>query len=108
MVSLWKPKQVLLGTRSRGLSGECGDVTRSLGLDSRFLEETQITKPINEAVLPFADGNAIAIRQACRHSAAVRHRFARMTAIAIDVHLDIWNGGVEHRGKIFVGPKGMK
>src|SRR5690348_16453485 len=46
-------------------------VLRGLGLYSRFLEEPQISKPVNESVLPSAEGHPISVSQPGAHPGAV-------------------------------------
>src|SRR5437016_1013337 len=72
-----------------GLTEENGDVAGSLGFHCGLLQEAQIPEPVNEAVLPLAEWDAVAVGQSGAHAAAVAQQLARMAAIAVNVHLDV-------------------
>src|ERR1043166_3665472 len=91
----------------RRLRQERGEVAGCPGFDAGLLHESEIAKPIDETVLPFSKRRAIAIRQSATHAAAVTQGIARMTAIAVYVHFDVGNSGLQRGRQIFVGPNGV-
>ena len=93
-------KKMVAGLFARRL-GEGGRFAGGAGFQSGFLEKTAVAEPVDEAVLPFAERDAIAISKACRHSGTVRKGLARMTTMAIQVHLYIGNTGPEHGFVVF-------
>src|SRR5262245_11981838 len=75
--------------------------------NARFLQKTKIAEPIDVPILPFAERDVVAIGQARCHARAVWQRIARMTSVAVNMHFNIRDSGLKHRGKIFVRPDGM-
>src|SRR5262249_40381302 len=90
----------LLAEKGRSIVG-------GLGFYARFLQETQVAKPVDEAVLPFAEGNPVAVGQAGSHPGTIAQRVARMATVTVDVHFYIWNPGLEHGSEVFVSPNGV-
>src|SRR2546422_1027113 len=89
------------------LSHKGGDVASGPGLHARLLQEAEIAKPFDKAVLPFAKRNAVAISEARGHAGAVAHLLARMPAVAVHVHFDVGDASLKHGGKIFIRPDCM-
>src|SRR5436305_464553 len=71
-----------LGQESRNILG-------GFGLNTRFLQKTEIAEPVDIPVLPRPERNAAAGRQSARHTAAVRQSVAGMPSITVEVHFDI-------------------
>src|SRR5712672_2842423 len=94
-------------TTARRLAQECDDFFRGLRLHAGLLQKAQVAEPIHVAILPGAEGNAVAMRQATAHAVAIGQWITGMTAVAVNVHLHVRNAGVEHGGEILVGPDGV-
>src|SRR5260221_2157569 len=97
----WRADRVLLRCLN-WLRDERGDVPGCLGFGPRFLQKTQISKPINKPILPGSKGNPVPFTQPGAHPAPIRHLFTGMPAVAIDMHFDIRDPGMDHCGKVFI------
>src|SRR5436190_18412706 len=83
-------------TKGRRLRHARGNIARRFRLDAGLLKEPEIPEPLDEAVLPGAERDAGAIRQA-----------AAVSAIGVNVHLEAGNARFEKGGKKLVRPDGV-
>ena len=63
-----------------------GDVARRLGFHTGFLQEPQIPKPVDKAMMPGSKWRPISILQAIR-----------VNAISVQVHFNVGDSDLEHR-----------
>jgi hypothetical protein len=68
------------------------------------LQEAKVAKPIDETILPLAEGDAVSVRKTGRHSRAITHLLAGVTAVAINVQLQIRDTRLQHGFEVFVRP----
>src|SRR5580704_5935117 len=71
---------------------------------ARRLQKAEIAEPIDEAELPGAKRDSLAIGQASAHMTAIAQEIAGVAAVGIDVHLEVGYTERQHRGKVFIGP----
>src|SRR5271170_1430064 len=61
-----------------------------VGLYARLLQKAEIAEPVDKSKLPRAERYALTIREPAAHVAAVAQQVAGVSAVGINVHLDIW------------------
>src|SRR6266566_5208715 len=83
-----------------GLTEKSGSVPGRLCFHSGLLKKAQIPEPVYEAALPCPEWDAVAVGQPGAHAAAVTQQLAGMAAIAVNVHLDVWNRLLQHGREI--------
>src|SRR5262245_7876434 len=81
---------------TRRLAHVCRNVARGFRLHSTLLQKSQVTKPVDETVLPFPKRYPVPICQPRGHAGPVAHRVPRMPPVAVNVHFNIRNAGLEH------------
>ena len=75
------------------------DVPGGFGFHAGLLQEAEIAEPVDEAVLPGAKRDVVAVRQTAGHAAAVAQGVAGVAAVAVNVHLDIRHAGASIAAK---------
>src|SRR5690349_13020043 len=97
----------MLMAEGGGLIQERGDIPAGLWFHAWLLQEAEIAEPVDESILPGSEWRVVAVGQASGHVAAVGQGVSRMTAVAVNVHLDIRDGLRQHGAEIFHRPNGM-
>src|SRR5258708_21048486 len=82
-------------------------VPRRLRLDAGLLHEAEVADPVDEPELPRTERDAVAVRQTAAHVAPFGQRVSRVSAVAVDVHLEVRNPRVEERREVFIRPDGV-
>ena len=67
------------------MCGKLSGIPGRLGHDAGLLQETEISEPVDEPLLPRAERDAIAVRQPRGHPGTVGQRIPRVTSVAVDV-----------------------
>src|SRR5580704_10624430 len=89
----WPPESNVSWNSACRLADERGCIFGGLGFDARLFEEAEVAEPVNEADLPGAERNAVAVGQAAGHMAAVGQRVAGVAAVGVNVQFDIRDAG---------------
>src|SRR5271170_7246862 len=98
------PAVVLRCGAMRRLVQEKFNIFGCVGLYARLLQKAEIAEPVDKSKLPRAERYALTIREPAAHVAAVAQQVAGVSAVGINVHLDIWDAQSQHRRKILVRP----